>query len=466
MTEVPRFRKLRLKLLLEQHRSLSKDYEDVFHQKMNTDDRDEQNRLERKLTEKQALIEQQDAEISALQRSDNSVSTASNDRLCRILENYHNDLSQPISWAYRACGLLGEVPEQYERLLSRLSGYPSGDSSYSMVEKFVAYLMICPTIADDVKDELKTWGLQKNAYFQSLVDKLSVSTKNVDGHSYLLVKLRLSQQDTMQQQSKIAKYFVDVWVIPSWSAYLENRSTGSSRVEISEYSLQEKTYSLSELPDILAECLNECSESCSKPIIELFLPTDLLGRHDIDRQTIEGDLQSLGSQYVIVVRSSDRLTRRYRRFRERWESRWDVLEGSTEQMVSTRIRSPFCEHCGESETVKDCDSLQMLASQLATDQDVVGLKFIPQCTERTTQEMLTVVYQLGLPLAVWLRAGSSGASHWPQLDRLLNCPWVELPEQVRQRRLAANAEPRRMGQFLSLLWEHPKRLPPDVDYAS
>lgn len=382
-------------------------------------------------------------------------------------------MSDAVARALRVCGSKSDSSQDLDNLLNDLNDIPPADPNYPTVDRFVACLVNATDLSEEIKGKLREWGEHVNLRFSDLLQDPEVSESLDAGQKrvYLLVQLRLSQQKTIQGQSKAAQYFVDVWVIPDWQAYLEDRDENCDRIHLSEakngYDLQAKTYGLSDIPAIVGECLNECEgyESEDEPIIEIFLPDDLMDT-EVDQWCIKGMTVPLGCHYVMVVRSSERLAPRYRRYRRKWKKRWASLQGYQDRTIRSGFHQVNCEFCQPSGS-DDCNSVTMLIGKLLANKDAIGLKFIPLCKERTISSVLETMRETGLPLAFGLRHRLLEDVSWDSLDQILECRWDELLESVKEHRISSleSGQSEHMGRHLSLLWENPNRLPPDVDYT-
>lgn len=463
---------LKIKLKQEELAHLLEDYETAADQLNYTLDNVERSRLKRRLKALELQAQQVEQELHVMKQTQ----PPSSELLIELLKQHFVSVQMRLPPAYRACGFTGRMPTDVATLVAALEDAPQGLATYAVIDQFVAHLVSDRHIPEPTRAALRHYGEARSSQFAELLATLPTAKGDPlqpDDLAYIMVKLRLSQQDSTRSTAADHHYFVDVWVIPQWSQYDVETGLGCDRLDLPE--LMEHTYTLNDLPQVLEDCLIECAEVCSvDPIIELFFPLDLLNT-PLEHWVIEGDVQPLCSQNVMVVRSSDRLSRRHRRRRAQWRQRWEALDAHP--TLGAALISANCQQCGidTAACLPNCgDPAEVdLVKAFGLNPSLVGLKFTLSCGNRDPYNLLNMTLQLGLPIALWIRHTPSAVpsraltqAHQSQIDAILDHPWQQVQEQVKRQRIEAIGQPDHVGQHLSLLWENPYRLPPEVDYAS
>ncbi|MBF2045943.1 MAG: hypothetical protein IGS54_00835 [Elainella sp. C42_A2020_010] len=161
----------------------------------------------------------------------------------------------------------------------------------------------------------------------------------------------------------------------------------------------------------------------------------------------------IGHKYKVIVRSVERLTPTYKRYKGTWRQKWKTLQQIREHSAAEAFIS------GEG-----CDP-KMLLTQLKAETKI-GLQLAQLPENEKLKGIFTALLQSGVPVGLWARQNLTQCNSRAELDRILECCVMELPEQISQVRLAAcNCDPdTHIGYHLSLLWEDPDRLPEVFQY--
>ena len=212
--------------------------------------------------------------------------------------------------------------------------------------------------------------------------------------------------------------------------------------------------------------------------IEIFLPSHLINEPvdswEIDKNKdnlIEEEdsctfTEYLGSKYKsLVIRSSERLKRAYlvRNNREAdWQKYWNTLQ----KIINNSVDNTFilCD-----EILREDGNWQPVYIQFkreSLEQRKIGIiQKTPIREER--KNLINFILKMAIPAALWLRSELSANCN-EQVDELLRCYINQLDKNIKDKRLDASAiedKDSHIGNHISLLWENPYRLPPDITYS-
>ncbi|WP_414581387.1 effector-associated domain EAD1-containing protein [Scytonema sp. PCC 10023] len=345
-----------------------------------------------------------------------------------------------------------DTAHDLEEILDNLEDMPQGSNLYSRTEQFVARFLVDVEnkLHPEEFNKLKEWGEQSFENFSELLlrkDEKKTSKEQETIPNHLIIYL-----DSSKQQKK--RYFVSAWFIPDGANEKFNHLTGEGYKFLEIEEQEQETFTLEQIPSLLEDYLDKITpyltDFSSQPTIEIFLPYELLNE-PIDTWRIQKELAiPIGSLYKVIVRSSYRLLKEYR-YRNVWVQKWKILKELTENA------------CSECCTSGDCHSWQELFSRL-NQESAIALKLL----KPPSKEFFQVMNQTAIPVALWIRQELQNSHHQVQLDELLTCSITELPERVKRKRsddFPYDSE-QRIGHHLSLLWENPHILPPQIKYTT
>ncbi|MGK7930127.1 MAG: hypothetical protein AB4041_01660 [Microcystaceae cyanobacterium] len=199
--------------------------------------------------------------------------------------------------------------------------------------------------------------------------------------------------------------------------------------------------------------LLRCQKYCLT--IELFLPSNLMCM-DIDRWQISDPVNDicLGIKYPIRLRSLERLNLDYLDvYLSQWLQSWDKVRDILKQELSQDL----FEHLQE----MDSFNWKLLKIRL---KEKIGLKVTcahPQCFRK---DLFRAILQATTPIAIWTRKDIPHVDQVTEINNILMFkPLCDLGESLLKTREKADAEMgEHLGLHLSLLWENPYRLTPDI----
>ncbi len=170
----------------------------------------------------------------------------------------------------------------------------------------------------------------------------------------------------------------------------------------------------------------------------------------------------LGMKHRVVVRSFERAY--YRELWPFWKSKWAYAQNHLHfSLPYQNSNMPFlvCH-------AHDCERLDTLYAKLRVDNICcLALTVIPTKDINPLHDtsVFDVILDTGIPIALWLRKGTSSAKKTQRMFEsfLSHCALADLPQQVWKQRLNAAGD-EGSENSLTLLWDDPDRLPPDVSF--
>jgi|GEM_PF-2057925 len=385
------------------------------------------------------------------------------ENLLRILSPHEHEIFQSIQKVYQNFipdDWPNQLPDNITKVFTELKKMPSGKSRYSVMERFIARLVIDEKMPKTISSKLQKWGEINLKEFSELLQITSSEIKSNQNQGldpYLLVVVDRSNQDSLNHPNKEDHYFVEAWLIPNSHIYNPQNNAGCKKLHFYQEPKNE-TITFTQLPSLLVSFLNQIGEYSSPDLtIEIFLPFNLINQ-GVDSWEIQDELDELlggcprrlGIDYKIVIRSTERLLPSYSRRRGFWEKKWQNLQNRREDSVSSAFIS------------WDCGEQSKLSSELGKE-DIIGLVLKTPPVNTGKDSVFAEIIKTAIPVALWLRSQISSTEKFHYLGL---CCIHELIKQVKNERIAAFAlsEDSHIGNHLSLLWEDPNRLPPRIDY--
>lgn len=289
--------------------------------------------------------------------------------------------------------------------------------------------------------------------------------------------------------SSLDEYHVKAWNIPDRMAYRQNWPEGAKPVQLPRSEMDATKLSPTEgsKPDLKQENLGEqpsyaaveikaviqsiheqcCRDYAPPELVEIFLPKQLMNS-DVDGWRLREDkLRPLfGTRYPVLLRSSDRLTKRYLCKRVQ-EKKWE----SVERLLETSALPAFCEGNPTDIDGLYCQGETFSIPDKQETKDVVGLKLTQPASiaEDELEDLFeTVLMDSALPIMIWARHLEVGLECPASIDQILGCTLRQLPDDLKTQRLEAfrrrqKSEGCHIGNHLSLLWDDPQLVPPDSE---
>ncbi|MGB3756913.1 MAG: hypothetical protein WBA07_11130 [Rivularia sp. (in: cyanobacteria)] len=443
---------IRIENLNEELEKLKIDYQAVYDKKIIENNPEVEHNLERQLRNIFNKMEKIEQEIKDLEEKakDNKIK-----ELQEILNQFTTKEERSIvNNAYQACSPEGWThvsTDKPKAILANLMKMRQGDSKYTKVDHFAACLLVLIE-NQSLITKLKNWAEENINDFDDLFnqEKKALAEKRKENtNSYLLIVLEKSNQDS-------ARNNLDCYGIQAWTINVfDNHS-------LTRCDLDNQTFTIEKIPDVLKKILNKDikynREFFENLTIEIFLPLNLLN-HPIDCwgwKYDDGDDDSakkvIGKKYKVLVRSYERWRKYYKEneYRSSWETKW-------EKLITSNCDAFFL---GSEDAVNDL---------VEREQEIIGLKVVKAPKEIIGKGSIfaKLIKSTTIPVALWLRKNPPDLECQYEIDQILvNCCIKQLPDAVRKKRMSADPKVEtHIGNHISLLWENPYRLPPDITYS-
>lgn len=323
-----------------------------------------------------------------------------------------------------------------------------------------------------VEAELQRWATAITARLRlSAPDALGAATP---GHPqaaatpYLLIQIDLAGRQVQLDLShaKQIQVRLDAWIVLA-----ADQAAAPRRLWPFESS-EEAILSLAQVADCLPTLMQRATEGLGQTSaaleIEVFLPRDLLllGVDMWELRYGEFRRPPLGSRHRVAVRPLDRITKPANYPRSEWQARWARFQALKLSPIANEVKWLVC--------VDDCTPDQIEEALL--DRAIIGLiQLVPpeDLTEQDEQflaELLDMTIAYGIPAAIFTRErpGDLEAAHQLLQRELERRPGGELPDLVLDQRYTAFRNRRKqgdhIGNYLTLLWDDPGRIPPPITY--
>jgi hypothetical protein len=295
----------------------------------------------------------------------------------------------------------------------------------------LAWLEDTPAAAYNV---LETWVRGRNLSFGDLLARLTKAMKQQQvsakqGCEHLMVGIE--PDETSDDQWRVS-----MWAIADLAQYTPKRPPLPV--------VKDETLTLTDIPELIRRALRNFPPQ-PVPTIHLFVPRTLFAQgiemFPSSRRT------TLGSEYPCVLRTNLKTHPSDRYCYETWQNKWTDLEPNW----GTPAVDVLADLDGEQNEDDLFDALEMMPAAIVQNSGDIGDLFD------------LIAEETALPIALWSRRND------PQQDKfgdILNCVLQTLPQQVHQARRSAHRAKNddALGQHLSLLWEDPRIVPPDMQF--
>lgn len=304
----------------------------------------------------------------------------------------------------------------------------------------LAHLVMMLAPMDDTPphayEKLKNWIEQQcHPNFPALLDRITLELKqqkvpssNVCQHLMVVIE---------RVETAVDELRVSLWVVPDREAY-DPRHPSLPLVS-------DKVLLRQELPAFLREQIRQKLRKQPTPIIHLFVPRELF---ECDVEMLPSSKQGavLGSEYPFVVRTNLKAHPIGYYYYDDWNEKWEQLENAFEKKTCEEIKPIDC-------SLPGADLLVELAATYAA--------MLKKCD--SVGELFDLISEeTALPVALWSR----DPQFQEQLVEVLDCLVKNLPGRIRQERDIARKSKVNplLGHHLSLVWEDPKIVPPDMQF--
>ncbi len=205
-----------------------------------------------------------------------------------------------------------------------------------------------------------------------------------------------------------------------------------------------ETLSIAELPEFIWKQMRETLPN-APTTIHLFVPRSLFD-HGVEMMPRNQRGAILGNEYPFVIRTNPNTHPIDPWDRKTWEQKWERIMNDLENR-SVDVLQPI-----------DCSQPEVF---LIDEVKTVHAAMLQECSSAGDLFDL-IVGETVLPIALWSR----DSQFQGQLPDILDCIVGTLHDRVRQERHTAFRSPseKLLGHHLSLVWEDPKIVPPDMQF--
>ncbi|AFY55457.1 hypothetical protein Riv7116_2976 [Rivularia sp. PCC 7116] len=387
--------------------------------------------------------------------------------LFKILKPLEGTYIETMQQAYQACAddssfhdWEEEIPETPETLIEIFEGIEetSSQNYNEKLSQFAVNLLNDGDIPEKKASQLNKWGEKYVGKFYKQLSHRENDVQDKDTTSHLIIIFHPCKQYKQ-------RYWFEAWFIPYGEEGKFNSKTGEGYISINQDGENNKKikFEEKEIADLLKFCFEQIYQqptfSRHQTSIEFILPNELLNQ-PVDSWTIaadedEHDIPSpIGNEYKVIVRSYKRLKKYLNK--NDWEQKWQTFVNCA------------CSECFVSDD--DCDSDEELDKQLyyiLLRENITALKLIKSPSPEVFPKILAAINQSAIPVALWIREELQHLNIREEIDELLKCSIMKLPERVKEKRWQASVavDKTHIGNHISLLWENPYLIPPQIDYT-
>jgi len=351
------------------------------------------------------------------------------------------------------------LDELLRQLQEMLPQHQADNSNLGRLPDFIARLILARNLSEQQRDELRHWGEANYPKFQELrelVKKSQLVQERKTSEPYLIFEVRVSQVPDLYNTRA---FFVSNLEKLDLKNYQGIEQVSATKADVA--------CSREDLAAHLVSYIQVCQEEYGvgeNLTIAVFLPLELI-HSDVDRWKWRApddfDEMIPGSQFKLLIRSQERITKYKRRHTEQWRQRWQRLQQSLEDAA-----------CQCLAVAKSGEPTPQLNARLIAE-NAVGFKLeeVPQESAKTG--FFVGLLGTGAPVAIWLRSAPQGTENDAVgsilncLQPVLDCPLKTIPNDVLLRRAEAvakapepNEQDFHIGYHISLLWEDPNLMPP------
>lgn len=368
-----------------------------------------------------------------------------------IIRHVHHQL-QPKDWKPGQ-----HQPTNPEEILQDLADMPE-QAECQPLHLLVAAFLISDQIDNDAKQPLRNWLESQGGDIPELLDffsKLPIPSSAAEAapaKPYLLILVRPTRPKT-------EKYFVDGWFLAesrrASASYCPSRKrldlpAPESKDEIGD--THKRTFKIPQIPVLVEKFLDQIGGTgvdTTALTVEVFVPIELLDQavHEwsIADQFGGDNLLCLECQQV-MLRSYERLARNYRP-KGLWLKKWQYVETLWKE-AAQGLFIPF----------------DKTKSQALRKAEAIAVKLPDGNVTTEKGGPLALVLGNAIPIALWLGHTVESVE---EFEDLLNCCLQTVLDNVSQKRREAydDGDENHLGRQLSLIWENPHRVPPDIDYS-
>ncbi len=335
----------------------------------------------------------------------------------------------------------------WQEQLENLSDDRASVNGWEIEGCLVRFAMILARMDDtpgQTYDRLKDWVEWRSFNFPDLLDRATremkqqkIPSSNVCQHLMVVVD---------PEEGSTTNCRVSMWAIADRESY-DLRNPPQPFVH-------EETKTLSELPEFIRTKLRKKYRKEPVATIHLFVPRDLLCS-DLEMVPIGTMKEVLGGEFPFVMRTNLKSHPIGYHYYDDWNEKWENLENSWETQTRKIFKKVDCSPLSDTDSDRITDLMATL--------EPLSAVMLEKCSSfKDLFGLIVDENDRALPVALWSRD--------PRFDNtlptLLDCIVKTFPHRIQQERKKAKSPTKEvlMGHHLSLMWEDPKILPPDMQF--
>lgn len=361
------------------------------------------------------------------------------------LENDRYRLSRTIEAALRRCNPNGGEHPWVSQLIDLALDRPPllGWEDVSPLIHFVVMLAWMEDTPKQVYDELKGWVEWHKVSFSKLLERLTRSMKQKKVSASNTCDHVLVTVEPVESQAQ------DDWRVSIW-AIASQQSQATPRLPTAI--IQDEILTLHALPEFIQRQCRQRFGRQNIPLIHLFVPRKLICC-DVEIQPFGRLQERLGSAYPVVIRTNLAVHPIGQWYYDDWQEKWKRI--GFDKPAHEEFKVVDCTPLSESDESRLLDLMDEVADQRAA--------ILKRCEAvEELFELLAEEKDSALPVALWTR----DSAFEEDLPTLLDSIMEAFPGRVQQERILTRRATQEtlIGHHLSLVWEDPTIVPPDMQF--
>lgn len=350
-------------------------------------------------------------------------------------EDDKHQLNITIAAALLRCNPTGDDRSRREQLVD-LNIDRAPVTGWETEGRLVHFAMILAWMGDtSVSERLEAWINRCDFSFSHLFVRIDremkqkkISSSNICQHLMVVVDPRETAPNELR---------VSLWAVPDRATY-DPRNPSTPIVS-------EKILAIGDLPGFIREQIRQKFRKVPTPTIHLFVPRSLFGC-DVEMLPSNKFGAILGSEYPFVIRTNLKTFPIGYYYYDDWNEKWKQIETAFEHKTRDVFQPVDC-------SLSDADLVAQFTSITAA--------ILQEC-DSVADLFELISEETALPVALWSRDPQFQAN----LTDVLDCIVEKLHDRVRQERDTArrSISEKLLGHHLSLVWEDPKIVPPDMQF--
>jgi hypothetical protein len=380
-------------------------------------------------------------------------------------ESDRNQLNASINSALRQCNPDGFDAERLQQLIALSSDRSplAGWETEGRLVQFVITLALLGETPTETYDRLKQWVEGQSFAFSELIERQVRASKqqqpeSLDSCEHLMVAVDPDSSGTNQLR-------ISIWAIATRKTYNPNLPP--------QPLISEQSCAASELPKLVRKTIRD-KLGKKTPTVHLFVSRNLFDR---GLETVPISRRGgLGSEYPLVLRTNLTLHPINKYYYDDWREKWETIEreqsGKTGDLLQAVDGSlPDYDLLDSLEKIsmarlEKCLSVPDLLDSIAAEG--IALPILLWAREPNVQDKLMEVLDCTLEHFPSRLREERESAHRQQCDRQSQQQASQTPTSADSTENEANSgtewteAPLLLGNYVSLMWEDPKIVPPDM----